>query len=84
MQNENVLTLRRALGAVIRFEREGNGWDQEAFARLVGLHPSAISRIESGRRAVTFDELVTFSRVFGVLPGYLFTRVDGLVSREPG
>lgn len=79
-QPDEIREIRLALGAVIRLERERNGLDQMHLAQRLGIGPSAVSRIESGQRAVTYDEIMALSRVFNVLPGYWFVRVTGLVA----
>lgn len=54
--------------------REAKGWSQSALANALGgsgLNQSAISRIESGERAVRLSEARAIARVFG-------TNVDAL------
>lgn len=80
MEKNQVAKMRRALGAAIRFEREGNGWDQRQLAVKMGIHASAVSRIESGDRAVTFEEVIALAGAFDVLPGYFFARVASWVA----
>src|SRR5690242_11037233 len=46
---------------------------QAALAKAAGLDQSALSRIESGERAVQLDELVALAAELGVEPGVLLS-----------
>lgn len=61
------------LAARITIEREQRGWTLEGLAKRMTdagcpLAPSAIYKVEQGqpRRRIVVDELVAFSRVFGI------------------
>ena len=41
--------------------REGRGLTQEDLSRLTGLHPTAISQFERGRRVPTLQNLIKLS-----------------------
>src|SRR5215211_6787059 len=57
----------------VRTEREARGWSQERLVRELAevgcpIHQSAISKIEgtTNGRMITLDELIGFSKVFGI------------------
>src|SRR5437868_4001735 len=52
---------------------------QVALARAAGMDQSALSRIESGERAVQLDELVALAAPLGVEPGVLLRENDAEV-----
>lgn len=54
------------IGGVITRLREQQGWSQRSLASWVGLDQSAVSRIESGQRRVSAEELRRFAHAFHV------------------
>lgn len=56
------------LGRRIRLAREANNWSQGRLAEAVGLTQSAISRVESGGRALDSIELAEMAEVLRVSP----------------
>jgi len=50
----------------LRSAREMAGLSQGQAAKKLGMHRPTISEIEAGRRNVKSDELVEFSRLYGV------------------
>lgn len=76
-----------SLAERVRVERERRRWTPERLARALGevgcpIQTSAIYRIEKGspRRRITVNELVAFSRVFGIPPADL---LDAGAPEEP-
>ena len=57
-----------AVGTWLRDCRKERAWSQDALGRMVGLDPSAISRIELHQRELTFSEAVAFSQIFDSAP----------------
>lgn len=57
-----------ALGARVRTLRERAGVKSQELAQAVGIDPSAMSNIESGKRAVKTDELGRIAQALGVSP----------------
>jgi transcriptional regulator with XRE-family HTH domain len=55
-----------ALGAEIERLRRQAGLDQRAVARHLEVHESAISRLESGQRGLSVEELFRLAELFGV------------------
>lgn len=54
------------IGTRLRKARDFLGVSQEFAARELGLNRSALSDIERGARRVTSNEVVAFSRLYGV------------------
>ena len=60
------LTPYRAIAEVVIVGRSARGWTQRQLADAIGTTNTVVSRIESGRHAVSLDTLVRLSRVLGV------------------
>jgi len=58
-------TIREHIGNRISFLRKLQGLTQKELAEKAGLQRTHISRIESGKYAVTIDTLDTIARVLG-------------------
>ena len=56
----------RAIARVVIHERGARGWTQQRLADELGTTNTAVSRIESGRHAVSLDTLQRLSDVLGV------------------
>jgi transcriptional regulator with XRE-family HTH domain len=65
-----------ALADRMRRLREKQGFSQEAFADHCGLHRTAISLIERGKRVPSLTTLLTISRGFGISVSELLRGVD--------
>jgi transcriptional regulator with XRE-family HTH domain len=65
-----------ALGKRLRELRAEHGFSQEAFADHCGLHRTAMSLIERGKRVPSLRTLVTLSRGFGVSLSELLEDID--------
>ena len=55
-----------ALGRAIRTLRQEKGLSQESLGRSVGIHPTWVSHIESGRVNPTIGNLVLISKGLGM------------------
>jgi len=71
-----------ALGKRMRELRAKRGFSQEAFADHCGLHRTAMSLIERGKRVPSLRTLVTISRGFGITISELLQGVDKGVSSK--
>lgn len=71
------------LGKRMRNLREKQGFSQEAFADHCGLHRTAISLIERGKRVPSLTTLLTISSGFGVSVSELLRGVDVGYKRKP-
>jgi transcriptional regulator with XRE-family HTH domain len=56
----------RQIGRRIAELRERRGWSQRAFAKVLGMNQSILSRIESGKRRVSASELERLAAALGV------------------
>jgi len=65
-----------ALGKRMRELRAKRGLSQEAFADHCGLHRTAMSLIERGKRVPNLRTLITISRGFGISLSELLRGVD--------
>ena len=65
-----------ALGKRLRELRAKQGFSQEAFADHCGLHRTAMSLIERGKRVPSLRTLLTLSQGFGISLSELLENVD--------
>jgi len=65
-----------ALGKRMRQLRATQGFSQEGFADHCGLHRTAVSLIERGKRVPSLKTLLTISTGFGVSLSELLRGVD--------
>ena len=72
-----------ALGKRLRDLRAKQGFSQEAFADHCGLHRTAMSLIERGKRIPSLRTLLTVSQGFGISLSELLQDVDkGVLKRR--
>jgi transcriptional regulator with XRE-family HTH domain len=71
-----------ALGKRMRQLREKQGYSQEAFADHCGLHRTAVSLIERGKRVPSLTTLLTISGGFGISVSDLLRGVDAAYKRS--
>ena len=73
-----------ALGKRMRELRGKQGFSQEAFADHCGLHRTAVSLIERGKRVPSLTTLLTVSSGFGISVSELLRGVDAGYKRRVG
>lgn len=73
-----------ALGKRMRELRDKQGFSQEAFADHCGLHRTAISLIERGKRVPSLTTLLTISSGFGISLSELLRGVDAGCKQRVG
>ncbi|MEX1140730.1 MAG: helix-turn-helix transcriptional regulator [Thermoleophilaceae bacterium] len=66
---------QQRVGANIKAAREALDWSQEAAAAEAGMHPTALSMIETGARAPKLDTLIRLAFALSVEPGTFFSGV---------
>ena len=71
-----------ALGKRLRELRAERGVSQEAFADLCGLHRTAMSLIERGKRVPSLRTLLTLSQGFGITLSELLEGIDRPVGKR--
>jgi transcriptional regulator with XRE-family HTH domain len=71
-----------ALGRRMRELRAKQGFSQEAFADRCGLHRTAMSLIERGKRVPSLRTLLTLSQGFGISVSELLKDVDKGVAKQ--
>lgn len=72
-----------ALGKRLRDLRAEQGFSQEAFADHCGLHRTAMSLIERGKRIPSLRTLLTVSQGFGISLSELLQDIDkGVLKRR--
>jgi transcriptional regulator with XRE-family HTH domain len=59
--NNHVHEYRETIGKRIRNIREERGFSQDELAEIMEVHRSTISKIETGKFAITIDYLVKFA-----------------------
>jgi transcriptional regulator with XRE-family HTH domain len=52
---------REKIGKQIRLFRENKGLSQDGLAEIMNIHRSTISKVETGKFAITIDYLVKFA-----------------------
>jgi len=73
-----------ALGKRMRDLRDKQGFSQEAFADHCGLHRTAVSLIERGKRVPSLTTLLTISSGFGISVSELLRGVDAVYKPRVG
>jgi transcriptional regulator with XRE-family HTH domain len=71
-----------ALGKRLRELRARRGFSQEAFADHCGLHRTAMSLIERGKRVPSLRTLLTLSRGFEISLSELLKDVDRGIAKK--
>ena len=71
-----------ALGERLRELRTKQGFSQEAFADHCGLHRTAMSLIERGKRVPSLRTLLTLSQGFGITLSEFLEDVDKGIGKK--
>jgi transcriptional regulator with XRE-family HTH domain len=59
--NQYIQECRESIGRNIRAFREKKGYSQDELAEIMEVHRSTISKVETGKFAITVDYLVRFA-----------------------
>jgi transcriptional regulator with XRE-family HTH domain len=74
--NEILLeNVQRSLGQRIRDLRTRQGWSQEKFAQVCGLHRTYMGHLERGEKNVSLATVLRVANALGIRLGALFARV---------
>ena len=68
---------RASAGSRIRRARKAAGLTQIKLAEIVGMHENNLSEIERGKRGMSLDCLMTFSRVLNIGTDYILFGESG-------
>ncbi len=60
ISEQHIKDYRESVGRNIRLIREKRGYSQDELAEIMDVHRSTISKIETGKFAITIDYLVKF------------------------
>lgn len=63
--------LKKSIGSQVRTRRESKGISQTELAQRVGLHDTALSHIEAGRRFPNLTVLMNLCAALGITPNTL-------------
>jgi len=63
---ENIHVTQKKLGDKVRRLRKTQGYSQELFAELVGVHRTYIGMIERGEKNVTLETLMKLSNALNI------------------
>jgi transcriptional regulator with XRE-family HTH domain len=66
---------RNAFGKQVRELRQAQGYSQESFADVVGLHRTYIGSIERGEQNVSIDNIARLAKALKVPISTLFDRL---------
>jgi transcriptional regulator with XRE-family HTH domain len=69
--------VQRSLGRHIRELRSQQGWSQEEFAQVCGLHRTYMGHVERGDKNVSLSTVLKVANALGVRLSGLFGRVEG-------
>lgn len=58
-------------GVLVAAARKRHGWSQAGLASVLGIHQTSISRLESGARSASYDELLIIAAALGFPVGRL-------------
>lgn len=60
----------------MHIERVKNGYTIKEVGKLIGAHPNAVSRWESGTTEPTANNLIALCKLYGCSPEYLLDMTD--------
>ncbi len=60
----------------MHIERVRNGYTIKEVGKLIGAHPNAVSRWESGATEPTANNLIALCKLYGCTPEYLLDMTD--------
>lgn len=66
-----MLTVNEQIGSKIRLLRKEAGLKQEDFGKLFGMSQNRVTNIETGKSALSFEELLAFADYFKVPTDYI-------------
>lgn len=67
------VNLNKAIGKKLKYARERRGYSQQQLADQAHFNQCSISNIEAGRRRISVENLITFSKILKVSPLYFLS-----------
>lgn len=74
MNNKSNTSEREKIAERLKEARTLAGLSQESAAKILGIQRPAISEIESGRRKVSAEEIIQFSKLYKVSTSWLLLK----------
>lgn len=76
MDNKNNTSEREKIAERLKEARTLAGLSQENAAKILGIQRPAISEIESGKRKVSAEEIIQFSKLYKVSTSWLLLKEE--------
>ena len=67
---------RAVIGRYITVLRTNQRWTQAELGEMLGMKPMTVSRLESGQRPISIDELALIAKTFGLTCAELISVID--------
>lgn len=77
MINKDIMSEREQIAERLKEARIMSGLSQENAAKILNIQRPAISEIESGRRKVSAEEIISFSKLYKVSTTWLLLKEEG-------
>ncbi len=77
MINKDIMSKREQIAERLKEARIMSGLSQENAAKILNIQRPAISEIESGRRKVSAEEIIAFSKLYKVSTTWLLLKEEG-------
>jgi transcriptional regulator with XRE-family HTH domain len=71
-----VETVQKSLGHCIRELRNQEGWSQERFAEICGLHRTYMGHVERGEKNISLSTVLRVANALGIRVSDLFGRAE--------
>lgn len=76
MSNKDIMSEREQIAERLKEARIMSGLSQENAAKILNIQRPAISEIESGRRKVSAEEIIQFSKLYKVSTTWLLLKEE--------
>jgi transcriptional regulator with XRE-family HTH domain len=81
--SESALTIRAALGSILRSRREANRRTLTEIAAEAGLSPAHLSEVERGRKEMSTERLLAVAHALGIRPAEMYAELARLLGSDP-
>uniref|UniRef100_UPI0040498EF6 helix-turn-helix domain-containing protein n=1 Tax=Flavobacterium sp. TaxID=239 RepID=UPI0040498EF6 len=76
MSNKDIMSEREQIAERLKEARIMSGLSQENAAKILNIQRPAVSEIESGRRKVSAEEIISFSKLYKVSTTWLLLKEE--------